>query len=72
MRKMKKQNTNKIKKLLKFYTHDVSLRGTASDWLKQISLAARPIRSTTNIWVVIRDQHRISREFRVISRENHW
>ena len=25
MRKMKKQNTNKIKKLLKFYTHDVSL-----------------------------------------------
>ena len=35
-------------------------QGTASDWLKQISLAARPIRSTTNIWVVIRDQHRIS------------
>ena len=26
--------------------------GNASDWLKQISHAARPIRSTTQIWVV--------------------
>ena len=27
---------------------------SASDWLKQISHAARPIRSTTQIWVVAR------------------
>ena len=26
--------------------------GSASDWLKEISLAAQPIRSTTKIWVV--------------------
>ena len=26
--------------------------GSASDWLNQISHAARPIRSTTQIWVV--------------------
>ena len=30
--------------------------GSASDWLKQISLAARPIRGTTQIWVVTRHQ----------------
>ena len=37
----------------KFYTDDTSqLRsGRCSDWLKQISLAAWPIRSTTQIWV---------------------
>ena len=28
--------------------------GSASDWLNQISHAARPIRSTTLIWVVTR------------------
>ena len=33
---------------------------TASDWLKQISLAARPIRSTTLIWVMTRHQNGIS------------
>ena len=33
--------------------------GGASDWLKQISHAARPIRSTTQIWV-IRHQYEIS------------
>ena len=33
---------------------------SASDWLKQISLAARPIRSTTQIWVVKRHQYGIS------------
>ena len=33
--------------------------GSASDWLKQISLAARPIRSTTKIWVVTRHQYGI-------------
>ena len=32
----------------------------ASDWLKQSSITARPIRSTTQIWVVTRHQYRIS------------
>ena len=30
--------------------------GSASDWLKQISQAAQPIRSTTQIWVATRQQ----------------
>ena len=34
--------------------------GAASDWLKQISQAARPIRSTTQIWVATRHQYGIS------------
>ena len=34
--------------------------GSASYCLKQISLAARPIRSTTQIWVVTRHQYGIS------------
>ena len=34
--------------------------GSASDWLKQISHASRPIRSTTQIWIV---WHVISMEF---------
>ena len=34
--------------------------GSASDWLKQISHMARPIGSTTQIWVVTRHQHGIS------------
>ena len=34
--------------------------GYTSDWLKQISLAVRPIRSTTQIWVVTRHQYGIS------------
>ena len=34
--------------------------GSASDWLNQISYAARPIRSTTQIWVVTRHQYGIS------------
>ena len=33
---------------------------TASDWLDQISHAARPIRSTTQIWVMTRHQCGIS------------
>ena len=33
--------------------------GGASDWLNQISHAARPIRSTTQIWVVMRHQYGI-------------
>ena len=32
----------------------------ASNWLKQISHAARPIRSTTQMWEVTRPQYRIS------------
>ena len=34
--------------------------GSASDWLNQISHAARPITSTTQIWVVTRHQNGIS------------
>ena len=35
--------------------------GTAFDWLKQVSVAARPIRSTNLIWVVeVRHQNGIS------------
>ena len=34
--------------------------GSASDWLNQIFHAARPIRSTTQIWVVKRHQYGIS------------
>ena len=34
--------------------------GSASDWFNQISLAARPIRSTTQILVVTRHQYGIS------------
>ena len=33
---------------------------SASDWLKQISLTVRPIRSTNKIWIVSRHQYRIS------------
>ena len=33
---------------------------SVSDWLKQISRAAQPIRITTQIWVVTRHQHEIS------------
>ena len=33
--------------------------GSASDWLNQISHAARPIRSTIQIWVVTRHRHGI-------------
>ena len=32
---------------------------SVSDWLKQISRAAQPIRITTQIWVVTRHQHEI-------------
>ena len=47
---------------MKFHNDDVSLPdlGRAFDWLKQISHAARPIRSTTQILVVIRHQYGIS------------
>ena len=34
--------------------------GSASDWLNHVSHAARPIKSTTQIWVVTRHQYGIS------------
>ena len=51
------------KRSQKFHTDDRS--GTASDWLKQISFTLRPIRITTQIWVV---KHFCSRFSDVISR----
>ena len=51
------------KRAQKFHTDDVSLPrylGSDSDWLNQISHAARPIRSTTQIWVVTLHQYGIS------------
>ena len=49
-------------RLQKFHTNDVYYPdlGSAPDWLKQISLATRPIRSTTQIRVVTRNQYGIS------------
>ena len=49
----------------KFHTDDASLprSGSASDWLNQISHAAWPIRSTTQIWVVTSHQYGISALF---------
>ena len=48
--------------LQKFHTDDVHYPGLgiASDRLKWISLATRPIRSPTQIWVVTRHQYGIS------------
>ena len=49
--------------------------GSASDWLKKISFAAQPIRSTTQIWIVTHHQYGISTYSRfsdVISWENQW
>ena len=50
------------KRAQEFHTDDASLPdlGSASDWLKQIQLATRPIRSITQIWVVSCHQHGIS------------
>ena len=45
----------------KFYTYDSVCHspymGNASDWLKQISPSAQPIRSITQNWVVTSHQH---------------
>ena len=41
-------------------THHYPDLGRASDWLKEISNVARPIRSSTQICVVIRHQYGIS------------
>ena len=38
---------------------EIFLHPRKTDWLKQISLAARPIRSATHIWVVTRHQYGI-------------
>ena len=50
------------KRLQEFPTDDVSLTdlGSACDWLNQISHTARPIRSTTQIWLVTHHQYGIS------------
>ena len=50
------------KRAQKFHTDDSSLSrsGQCSDWLNQISHATRPIKSTTQIWVVSRHQYGIS------------
>ena len=47
--------------------------GSVSDWLNQISHAARPIRSTTHIWIVTRHQYGISALVsQTFWRENRW
>ena len=49
--------------------------GSASDWLKQISQAARIIRNTTQIWVVLNassEWYFCARFSDVISRRNRW
>ena len=43
--------------LMKYHCPDM---GSASDWLRQIFPTAPPIRSTTQIWVVTRNQYGIS------------
>ena len=50
------------KRAQKFHADDVLLlrSGSDFDWLKHLSLAARPIRSTTQTWVVTRHQYGIS------------
>ena len=47
----------RIALLMTYYYPDL---GCSSDWLKQISLAARPIGSTTEILLVTRHQYGIS------------
>ena len=50
---------NKRRNSISITCHYLNL-GNASDWLKQISLAARPIISTTHIWLVTHHQYGIS------------
>ena len=69
-------NCGKRKRAQKFNTDDVLLTdlGSAPDWFNQISHAARPIGSATQIWVVTCRQYGISTLIifsDVISRENH-
>ena len=54
--------------LMTYYNPD---KGSVSDWLKRISFAAPPIRSTTQIWVVISMaflRSFLSRQFAMASR----
>ena len=48
----------------------ITRSGSSSDWLKQVSNASRPIRSTNQIWVVI--PHFYACFPVVISRGNQW
>ena len=50
---------NELRNSILMTCHYPDLSG-AFDWLNQISHAARPIRSTTQIWVVTRHQYGIS------------
>ena len=52
---MTSENWNERRNSILMMCHYPDL-GSASDWLNQISHAARPIRSTTQIWVVTRHQ----------------
>lgn len=54
------------------FSDDASITrsGSSSDWLKQVSNASRPIRNTSQIWVVTR--HLYARFSDVISRGNQW
>ena len=54
-RRLRNERRNSI--LMTLHYSDLS---SASDWLNQISHTARPIRSTTLIWVVTRHQYGIS------------
>ena len=55
--KLRLRNEHRNSILMTPHYLDIS---SAFDWLKQISHAARPIRNTTQIWVVTRHQHGIS------------
>ena len=55
--KRRLRNERRNSKLMTCHYSDLS---SASDWLNQISHTARPIRSTTLIWVVTRHQYGIS------------
>ena len=54
-------------------THTGDPLGSPSDWLKQIPRVARPIRSTTRIWIVTSSVYNFCTCFSdVISRGNQW
>ena len=62
----RKEHRNSI--LMKRHYPDL---GSAPDWLNQISHAAQPIRSMTQIWVVTRHQYGISHA-QAPSEGNQW
>ena len=55
-----KQHVRNVRRNSILMTRHYPDLGSASDWLNQISYTARPIRSTTQIWVVTRHQYGIS------------